>query len=253
MTRAILFAGALLLIGCSDTPRTNDHEMSPPPPDLSVLFDFSTNADFAAAPDLTAPADFATNDLAVADLPAPDAGRPNDAATDGSAPKDGSIDPTDSGGSRADGGAPDMALPKSDLEINYCVIQFPKSAVATANAPSDPIYGQVFQSGLTDATMDKPAPGIIAELGIGPFGSDARASNAWTWIIAAPTQNYDWKKNNDEYFAALPGMTPGLYSYAFRFSVSGGAGYTYCDTVGNGGNNGLPAFDPQKTGQLTVK
>ncbi|MSP62579.1 MAG: hypothetical protein EXR72_20060 [Myxococcales bacterium] len=227
MIKGLSLVAALLCAGCPESPRTMGRDIAPQA-DLAVVYDFASSADFTVSPDF-AVGDFGKADGAPADLALTDGGKPGDLAS-----------------------PPDLALPKASLEIQFCVIQFPKTLASQAGLASAPIFGQVFQGGLTDATQDKPAPGIIAQLGVGPLHSDPRLGNAWKWAAALPTPQYDWKQNNDEYQAPLTVAAIGIYSYAFRFSVTGGAGFTYCDTVGNGGNNGLPGFDPAKTGQITV-
>ena len=184
--------------------------------------------DLATGPDLTQLYDFSMpgpRDLAGADHAAADLAGP-DMATGG-----------------GDGGA--------DLEVNYCIVQFPATATATAGQASPNIYGQIYQAGLTDQN-NTPAPGIAGQLGVGPIGSDPRGAAGWSFVAATPNSGYDFTKNNDEYVATATVAQAGTYSYVYRFSVTGGQGWTYCDTVGNGSNNGLPPFDPAKAGTLTV-
>jgi hypothetical protein len=206
---------ALLLLcaaGCTPKPAGPSFDFSGPA-DMTRLYDFA-QPDEAPLPDLGA-RDLATRDLAAPDL-------------------------SSTGG---DGGA--------DLEVNYCIVQFPSTASAMAGQASPPIYGQIYQAGLTDAN-NTPAPGILSALGVGPMGTDARSAAGWSWTAAVPNAGYDFSKNNDEYQATLTVAQAGSYSYVYRFSVTNGSGWTYCDTIGNGSNNGLPPFDPAKAGVLTV-
>ncbi len=184
------------------------------PPDMAAIYDFST----AQPGDMAAAADLSVADTATA---------------------------------MVDAAGADLAS-NADLEINYCVVQFPKMTTVKANMPSELIYGQVYQAGLTDQAMNTPAAGVLAQVGVGPVNSDPRTSGAWKWIAAVPNPGFDWSQNNDEYEAQLTVAQAGNYWYAYRFSVTNGAGWTYCDTVGNGNNMNLPVFDPAKSGQLTV-
>ena len=148
---------------------------------------------------------------------------------------------------------PDLVTPAT-LEINYCVVQFPKSDVVKVGTPKA-VFGRVYQGGLTDIRKDGPAPGIAAQLGYGPFGTDPRGNDSWTWVIATPNLAYCcWNSNDDEYQAEIIAAKPGVLGYVYRFSVTSGASFTYCDAgaKGNGSNNGLDLFDPTKAGQLTV-
>jgi len=209
-------AVALCAAGC--TGGTDNPTDDGGTPDLTVVYDFMGTA-FDSPPH-----DFAGHDLtSIANM---------DSATDSST------------------AAGDMSS-KADLEINYCIVQFPKMATAQAGMQTQPIYGQVYQQGLTDQTMNGPAPGILAQIGYGPAQSDPLKDN-WTWMDAVPNQGWNWANNNDEYQAQLTINQAGSYWYVYRFSITNGAGWTYCDTVGNGSNGGLPAFDPTKSGQLTV-
>ena len=207
--------------------------------DLSRPGDGAVQLDMALRSDLAIPFDSSSkSDLAMP----PDRGTPPDLA----APRDLTTPP--------DLTPPPDLLVKSDLEINYCVVQSPKSAATQVNKATQVIYGQVFQMGLTDKYNNGPAPGIKAQLGYGPSNTDPRNSDAWKWLdtIPNPDPNYNWALNNDEYQTTITPSQAGTFWYVFRFTVTNGAGYTYCDTVGNGSNNGLPAFDPAKSGVLTV-
>jgi uncharacterized repeat protein (TIGR02543 family) len=130
--------------------------------------------------------------------------------------------------------------------VDFCNLQFPPSMTMSASALiSDPIFGRVFEAGVTEAAG--PSPRVFAQLGKGPAGSDPRTSANWTWSPVGYNRQVD---NNDEYQSALQANTPGTYAYTYRFSLDGGP-YTYCDLDGAGENPGL-AFDPAQLGMLTV-
>jgi hypothetical protein len=233
---------AVVLGGCTETPRMNSVDGATPP-DLIVIYDFEMKRppDFAGVDSSIRDLAMAGPDAAVEDLAMPDLAVPDDLAM--------MLD--DGGGMPSEAGPmPDLA-PAADLEINYCILQFPASTTTKFNVPTETIYGRVYQMGVTDVNKNGPGAGIGAQIGWGAAGTDPRAGG-WTWFDASPNNGWDWSQNNDEYQATLDIAQPGTYSYAYRFTVTNGAGYTYCDTVGNGGNMNLPAFDPAKTGMLTV-
>lgn len=132
-------------------------------------------------------------------------------------------------------------------ECDYCVLQYPPNTSTNAGAATEAIYGQIYEAGLTDATAGQ-APGIIAELGFGPTGTDPRTSNAWVW---SPTTFNIEAGNNDEYMGTITVDTPGTYLYTYRFSLDGGLTFSYADNGGAGSNASLD-FDPADLGMLTV-
>lgn len=135
----------------------------------------------------------------------------------------------------------------SPLEADYAVLQFPSSVTAPANTLTQLIYGQLYEAGTTEA--GGPAANVVAELGLGPLGSDPRTSGGWNWFA---TFYNTQSGNNDEYQQQL--LTPlfnGMYSYTYRFSLNNGLDWTAADIDGAGSNVGL-TFDPQNLGKLTV-
>lgn len=132
-------------------------------------------------------------------------------------------------------------------ECDYCVLQYPPNTTTAAGVATEMIYGQIYEAGLTDATSGQ-APGIIAELGYGPTGTDPRTSNAWIWSSAGFNVEAG---NNDEYAATITIDTPGSYAYTYRFSLDGGLTFSYADIDGAGSNGGLD-FAPAEVGALTV-
>jgi hypothetical protein len=136
-------------------------------------------------------------------------------------------------------------------EADYCVIQFPTTLTVAAGAVSMSVYGQIYEAGRTDVTVGGPAPGIRAELGYGPAGTDPRTSTAWVFHTVPFNVETGTSGNNDEYFGTLTVPTAGSWLYAYRFSFDGGANVTYCDTDGAGSNGGL-SFDLPMLGHATV-
>ncbi len=132
-------------------------------------------------------------------------------------------------------------LPLSgNFTIDWCNVQFPLSA--TTNRNSDlAIYGQVWINGLTNVIPGNPGPGLTAQLGYGPVGADPAT---FTWTDASYVNTI---MNNAEYMASLSVSQVGNYDYAYRFSVSAGAVWTYCDI--DGSTNG---YSSASAGKLTI-
>lgn len=108
------------------------------------------------------------------------------------------------------------------------------------------VLAQVHMAGVTPPAG--PGPGIVAELGWGPAGSDPRETDSgWRWSAMTFSRNrFD---ANDEWQGTLP--NPGIlgtYRYAVRFSANGGP-VRVCD--GNGHNNSEP-FELDQLGRLSV-
>lgn len=131
-------------------------------------------------------------------------------------------------------------------EADYCNLQFPTSVTVGSGQSTGTIYGRIFELGVTEASGS--SPGVQAQLGYGPLGSDPRTSGGWTWTAA--TYNVQ-VGNNDEYMGSFVAPSVGAYSYTYRFSLDGGAHYTTCDIDGAGSNVGL-TFSASNLGTLNV-
>lgn len=123
----------------------------------------------------------------------------------------------------------------SGPECDFCNLQHPPTAMATAGMPAPPMFGRIFEQGVTDVTSGE-STAITAEVGYGPAMSDPRASNAWRWFDAPFNIEYG---NDDEYMGVLVVDAPGTYAYTFRFSLDGGLSWTYTDIDGAGSNPSL--------------
>lgn len=133
------------------------------------------------------------------------------------------------------------------LEADACAIRAPGAQSIAAGLPMHPVRARLREAGLTEAPG--PAPMVVAQLGLGPAGSDPRTASGWTYVDASYSLQ---AADEDEYEASLAAPdAPGEYAYAFRFSLDGGETVTYCDTDGAGSGEGL-AFDPERLGVLTV-
>ena len=107
---------------------------------------------------------------------------------------------------------------------------------------TDNAYGQVWIDGVT--SQPGATPGLIAQLGFGPDGSNPAGNAAWAWVEAAFNTDAG---NNDEFVASLQPEAIGTYDYAYRYSVTDGRDWIYADLDGIG--NG---YSPDQAGSLTV-
>jgi hypothetical protein len=137
----------------------------------------------------------------------------------------------------------------SSSGIDWAVLQHPDSASVPAGVATSLIFGQVYQDGVTPAPG--PPPGILAQVGYGPPGSDPRTTPGWLWFAAV------WNPDcvscnggqNDEFMRSLNVDVPGAYSYAYRFSTDAGFTFLYAD-LHPGTADGFSAGD---LGALTVQ
>ncbi len=132
------------------------------------------------------------------------------------------------------------ALPH--YRIDWANLQWPPSIEHTISAIAftPDIYGQVWIDGAT--SQPGATPGLRAQVGYGPQGSDPRGAN-WVWVEA--TFNVD-VGNNDEFRARLQPETVGVFDYVFRYSTTGGRDWVYAD------RSGLVSGLPGQPGLLTV-
>lgn len=135
-----------------------------------------------------------------------------------------------------------MALPR--LTIGWANLQWPPTLNHTISAidRTDNVYGQVWIDGETN----KPGatPGLRAQLGFGPAGSDP-AGAGWTWVDAAFNVQAG---NNDEFVASLLPESVGEFDYVYRYSTTNGRDWLYADL-----NGPIPAgAAPANPGKLTV-
>lgn len=133
------------------------------------------------------------------------------------------------------------ALPH--YRIGWANVQWPPTmnhTIGVVNRTTD-VYGQVWIDGVT--SQPNATPGLIAQLGFGPDGSDP-ASAGWTWVDASFNTNAG---NNDEFKASLLPEATGVFDYAYRYSTTNGRDWVYADLDGIG--NG---YSPNQAGSLTV-
>lgn len=143
----------------------------------------------------------------------------------------------------------EQALNETDAadEADYCILQFPPTIAVVAGQVTSPIYGRLYEAGMTEAAG--APPGWQAEIGYGPGGSDPRLLTGWHFVAATYNTQIG---NDDEFQAALTAPdTPGPYSYTVRFTHDDGGHWTYCDLGGAGSNAGLD-FMPAALGSMNV-
>jgi hypothetical protein len=131
------------------------------------------------------------------------------------------------------------------LAIGWANLQWPPTMTHTISTVdrTENAYGQVWIDGLT--SEPGATPGLWAQLGYGPGGSDPATDPQWSWVDAS--FNVD-AGNNDEFMASLLPEAVGTFDYAYRYSVTGGRDWLYADL-----NGPVPAGAlPPNPGKLTV-
>lgn len=121
------------------------------------------------------------------------------------------------------------ALPAAALEAPAdppaqasCTIRFPEAQTIAAGLRIQPVHARV------DAAVTGASPGVVAQLGLGPAGSDPQTADGWGWVDADFALRAG---DEDEYEASLTApAVPGEYAYAYRVSLDGGESFTYCGT-----------------------
>ena len=141
-------------------------------------------------------------------------------------------------GLEAPAGPPALNGTGAPLEADACAIRFPDTQSIAAGLRTRPVRGRLHEAGLTEPAG--AGSGVLAQLGLGPAGSDPRTAPGWEYVDA----DYSLQAgDDDEYEASLTAPAVGEYAYAYRFSLDGGGSFTYCDTDGAGSGEGL-AFEP---------
>ncbi len=124
-----------------------------------------------------------------------------------------------------------VAIPH--LIVGWANLQWPPTLNHTISAVNrtDNVYGQVWIDGVTN--QPGATPGLVAQLGFGPDGSDPSGNTGWTWVDASFNTDAG---NNDEFVASLLPDTTGVFDYAYRYSVTDGRDWIYADLdgIGNG-------------------
>jgi len=129
--------------------------------------------------------------------------------------------------------------------IGWANLQWPPTLVhtiSTVNRTGN-VYGQVWIDGVT--SQPGATPGLRAQLGYGPEGSNPDGNAAWGWVDAG--FNVD-AGNNDEFMASLLPEAVGTFDYVYRYSTTGGRDWLYADLNGPIPDGALPS----NPGKLTV-
>jgi hypothetical protein len=157
------------------------------------------------------------------------------------------VQPRNAGSAKVICGCSGSAVNETNLsvEMDFCSIQAPASLGASAGTTAGPVWGRVFEPGVTEAA-GAPA-GITAQVGYGPLGTDPRYATGWTFVAASHQSQVG---NDDEFAATFQAPAPGSYLYVYRFSPDGQR-WTYCDPNGAGANPGL-VFEPNALPTMTV-
>jgi hypothetical protein len=126
--------------------------------------------------------------------------------------------------------------PACSTTVDRCNVQYlTGSAIDIGGATTG--YGRVYLAGVTDPAGQ--GPGIDAQLGYGPQGTDPSADpTTFTWVDAAYNMDYT---PFDEYMTTFV-PAAGVWDVAYRFSADGEVTWTYCDSGGSGpGDSYIPA------------
>ncbi len=116
------------------------------------------------------------------------------------------------------------------VSVGYANVQWPPTGTIDT-AGSLTIYAQVYSAGVTDASTNAPTyAGFKAQIGTSTGNNDpTTAPNLFNWTDVTATGWNGANGNNDEYTLILSGASlgAGTYYYASRFSVDGGATWSY--------------------------
>jgi hypothetical protein len=123
------------------------------------------------------------------------------------------------------GGVPNVC---SDV-IGWANLQWPPTLAHTISVVTrtDNVYGQVWIASVT--STPGATPGLSAQVGFGPVGSDPAGNSAWTWVDAAFNTDAG---NNDEFVGSFLPEATGTFDYVYRYSTAGGLAWFYADLNG---------------------
>lgn len=125
---------------------------------------------------------------------------------------------------------------------DWCQLDGPEALATVVGKASTPLAAQIYEPGVTDAAG--AGPGLSAEVGYGPLGSDPRTDGGWTWATAS----YQSEIGNNDVWGAGLSAPEGAWAASIRASVTGGAAWRYCDLTGSD-----DGFDPESLSSLTVE
>jgi hypothetical protein len=145
----------------------------------------------------------------------------------------------------------------SALEVDYCIMQSPNPTASGTSGSSLTMYGRIYEvlNGTQITGSGSPDAAITSQFGYAPANADGSPmfnpeyEAGWVWANADFNQSFG---NDDEYQYTLTLPAVGVYNFTYRFSVDGGASWTFCDDGGAGSNAGLPPFGLDQLATLTV-
>ena len=113
------------------------------------------------------------------------------------------------------------------LIIGWANLQWPHTIAQTISAVrrTPNIYGQIWIDGVTN--LPGPTPGLRAQVGFGPSGSDP--STSWTWVESSFNTDVG---NNDEFVGSVLPDRIGTFDYAYRYTTTNGRDWLYADLSG---------------------
>ena len=115
--------------------------------------------------------------------------------------------------------------------LDWANIQFPGTSNICVGQTLN-IYGQVFESGLTNPTGQ--AAGITVSYGISSSNTNPATWPASAWSATTYNPLSSINPNNDEYMATLSGLAAGTYYYAFSYTYNGCTVYGGYSPTGGG-------------------
>ena len=122
--------------------------------------------------------------------------------------------------------------------VDWANLQHPASGSMACGGTFD-IYGQVYKSGVTDATAGSAGQGLTVE-----FGYSTSNSNPSTWTNWSAATYHSDNGINDEFKGTLSGLSTGTYYYTFRYKSNG------CDWQYGGYNSGGGGFWDNSNGNV---
>lgn len=157
------------------------------------------------------------------------------------------LDSSDNGFSLSQAG--EITVEETELPfVDRCQLLNPASIEVDSDVSSESIYGKVYEESVTE--VSGRGAGIIGQIGFGPDGTEP-SGNDWNWNTADYYSDIDGNnsgdKTDDEYATTLKITNPGIYDFAYRFSIDGGINWLYCDL--DGSDNG---YNPDQAGALIV-
>lgn len=120
--------------------------------------------------------------------------------------------------------------------LDWANIQWPGTSTICQGQTLN-IYGQVFESGLTNPSGQ--AAGITVSYGLSTSNTNPATWPASAWTTASFNPLASVNPNNDEYMGTLSGLSPGTYYYAFSYTYNGCTVYGGYNASGGGFWDGI--------------